>query len=89
MIGSYSKTNMRKMAVALAAWGLAMGAVAQERLVLSAGQCREMALAHDEELRKADNAVRQAELDKAVAFAAFLPKVEATKAKVARQITIG
>lgn len=78
MIGFYSKTNMRKMAVALAVWGLAMGAVAQERLVLSAGQCREMALAHDEELRKADNAVRQAELDKAVAFAAFLPKVEAT-----------
>ena len=71
--------RMMKRAVLLAAvCGAAAGAGAQERLTLSAAECREMALAHNEDLQKADNALRQAELDKAVAFAGYLPKVDAT-----------
>ncbi|MDD7630804.1 MAG: TolC family protein [Parabacteroides sp.] len=47
-----------------------------QKLQLSQEACRQMALAHNEDLQKADNALRQAELDKAVALAAFLPKVD-------------
>ncbi|MDD6211271.1 MAG: TolC family protein [Bacteroidales bacterium] len=54
-----------------------MGAAAQNPLVLSQAECRQMALAHNEELKKADNALRQAELDKAIAFTAYLPKFDA------------
>ena len=72
------KKDMRKMMMAIALCGVAVCGAAQERLVLSAAVCREMALAHSEDLRTADNAVRQAELDKAVAFAGYLPKVDAT-----------
>ena len=53
-------------------------APAQETLRLSQADCRKMALAHSEELRKADNALRQAELDRGIARAAFLPKLDAT-----------
>lgn len=49
---------------------------AQERLTLSLSECRQMALAHNENLQHADNALRQAELDKSVAFTAYLPKLE-------------
>ena len=68
-----NKTEMKRImrAAALAAvagcWGVA--AVAQECLSVSVADCRQMALAHSEDLRRADNAVRQAELDKAVAMA--------------------
>lgn len=48
----------------------------QQSLVLSAGQCREMALAGNEEVRKADNGYLQSELDKAIAFAGYLPKLD-------------
>lgn len=51
-------------------------AEAQERLPLSQAECRQMALAHNEDLQQADNALRQAELDKAIAFTAYLPKFE-------------
>ena len=37
-----------------------------------------MALAHNEDLQKADNDVRRAELDKAIAFSTYLPKADAT-----------
>ena len=47
-----------------------------QELQLSQETCRQMALAHNEDLQKADYALRQAELDKAVALAAFLPKVD-------------
>ena len=53
-----------------------IGTEAQERLVLSIEKCREMALVHNEDLQRADNAVRQAEMDKAVAFSAYLPKFD-------------
>lgn len=51
-------------------------ATAQQRLNLSQSECRSMALAHSEDLQRADNSIRQAELDKAVAFAAYLPKID-------------
>ena len=53
-------------------------AKAQETLTLSQELCREMALAHDEDLQSADNAVTQAELDKKIAFSNYLPKLDGT-----------
>lgn len=49
---------------------------AQQSLRLTQAECREMALAHSEELQKSDNALRQAELDRKIAQTAFLPKIE-------------
>lgn len=49
---------------------------AQQPLRLTQAGCRQMALAHSEELQQADNAVRQAELDRKIAATAYLPKVE-------------
>ena len=51
---------------------------AQTALSLSIEQCREMALQHNEALQQADNELKQAELDKAIAFTAYLPKFEGT-----------
>lgn len=51
---------------------------AQTALVLSQSQCREMALAHNEALQKADNDLRKAELDKAIAFTSYLPAIESS-----------
>ena len=51
---------------------------AQTALVLSQSQCREMALAHNEALQKADNDLRKAELDKAIAFTTYLPAIESS-----------
>lgn len=51
---------------------------ARQDLTLSLAQCREMALAHNEDLRHADNELRQSELDKAIAFANYLPKFDAS-----------
>lgn len=49
---------------------------AQQTLNLSQQQCRELALQHNEDLKKADAAVRRAELDRKIAFAAYLPKLD-------------
>ena len=51
---------------------------AQEPLFLSQQTCREMALQHSEDLKQADNAVRQAEMEKRIAFAGYLPQLDAT-----------
>ena len=63
-------------------------AAAQSALSLTQARCREMALEHNEELQHADNSLRQAELDKAIAFTAYLPKFEgsATVANVFENI---
>lgn len=55
-----------------------MTAHAQQTLKLSQTECRRMALAHSEDLQCADNAMQQAEIDKTVAFAAYLPKIDGT-----------
>ena len=47
-----------------------------QTLTLSQQQCREMALQHNEDLKKADAAVQKAELDRQIAFAAYLPKLD-------------
>ena len=67
---------MRTIVLIFIAAASLLGARAQEPLSLSLEACREMALAHNEDLRQAGNAVRQAELDKEIAFAAFLPKAD-------------
>ena len=63
-------------------------AAAQSALSLTQTRCREMALEHNEQLQQADNGLRQAELDKAIAFTAYLPKFEgsATVANVFENI---
>ena len=54
------------------------GVWAQQPLRLSLDECRKIALAHSEELQQADNAFRQAELDREIAKTAFLPKFDAS-----------
>ena len=56
--------------------GLTAGAGAQETLPLTQAECRRMALQNNEELLKADNALRRAKLDKEIAFSAYLPKLD-------------
>ena len=43
---------------------------------LSLHDCRRLALEHNEQIRTADNAVRLAELDRQIAFAGYLPKLD-------------
>ncbi|MEG1573717.1 MAG: TolC family protein [Bacteroidales bacterium] len=45
------------------------------QLKLSLVQCREMALKNNEEMAKADNAYKQAKLDKYIAFASYFPNL--------------
>lgn len=47
-----------------------------ETLRVGRDDCRSMALRHSEELKKADNAVRQAELDVKIARTSYLPKFD-------------
>ncbi len=47
-----------------------------QTLELTPERCREMAVAHSEELRKAGNALQQAELDRKIATTASLPSLE-------------
>lgn len=47
----------------------------QERL-LSLPDCRRMALEYNEKIKTADNAVEKAKLDRQIAFAQYLPKVD-------------
>lgn len=54
------------------------GASAQQPLRITLEECRQMALSHSEELQQADNALRQAELDRQIAQKAFLPGVDAS-----------
>ena len=67
--------NPMKRIIIIAAVTATLGltARAQETLLLSQSECREMALAYSEDLKEADNALRQAELDKKIAFTAYLP----------------
>ena len=51
---------------------------AQNRLTLSLDDCRKMALEYNEDVLKADNDLRKAQLDKAIAFTAYLPGFEAS-----------
>lgn len=49
---------------------------AQEILHLSQQQCRELALQHNEDMKKADLDLLKADLDRQIAYAAYLPKFD-------------
>lgn len=53
-------------------------ASAQQPLRLTQAECRQMALSHSEALQQADNAVRQAELDRKIAKTSYLPDIGAS-----------
>ncbi len=55
---------------ATTAWG--------QTLTIDRDECRRMALKHSENLKKAENGVAQAELDRKIARTAYLPKFDAT-----------
>lgn len=44
----------------------------------SLAECRKMAIAHNESLKTSSNAIRQAELERQIAFAGYLPKLDCT-----------
>lgn len=49
-----------------------------ERIDLTLEMCRQMALDHSEDLKKAGNALQQAELDRKIAGTAYLPNISAS-----------
>ena len=51
---------------------------AQTTLTLSQQECRQRALTYSEDIKKSDNKIEQAQIDKYSSVAAFLPKVDAT-----------
>ena len=51
-------------------------AIAQETLSLTQAECRRIALQNNEDLQKADNKLRQADIDKKIAFSTYLPKID-------------
>lgn len=55
---------------------------AQQTLTLTQQQCRDMALQHNEDLQKADAAVQKAELDRQIAYAAYLPKLDGSLSSI-------
>lgn len=62
---------------AIACCLFAESAMAQDNtLRLSLEECRTRALATNEEMKKADNALQQAELDKKIAFSSYLPAID-------------
>ena len=68
--------NIRIYAALGAALLSGLAARAQQSFPLSLAECRERALAHSEELRKAENRLEQARLDRQIAATAALPKIE-------------
>lgn len=57
-------------------FGFIVQVPAQKELLLTQAECRELALQHNEELQKATHGLQQAELDKDIAFSAYLPKFD-------------
>ena len=69
---------MRKqiLLLLLSAWTLCSLAQGTDTLRLSLSKCREMAIEYNQQLKMADNAVVQAKLDREIAFANYLPKID-------------
>lgn len=65
---------MKKILLISAALMISAAAWAQQPLSLQ--QCRDLALQHNEDLKHADNALQQAEMDKQIAFASYLPQLD-------------
>lgn len=81
--------KIKKLYMAIGVLLLSAAAVrAQQVLPLTLDECRVRALAHSEELQQAGNRLEQARLDRQIASAASLPKIEgsATGAYVAPDI---
>lgn len=55
---------------------LATVSAGAQQLALTRDECRSMALAHSEDLKKADNSLRQADLDRKISLTAYLPKID-------------
>lgn len=68
-ISAYSQTSTNQTP-------LPSGGTGGGFLSLSLSDCRRLALEHNEQVQTADNAVMQAELDRQVAFASYLPKLD-------------
>ena len=66
---------MKRYIISLIALIAATGLNAQT-LNLSLQDCRQMAIANNEKVKTADNAVEKANLDKQIAFAQYFPKVD-------------
>ena len=64
---------MKRFTYMMIAVCMASNACAQS---ISLQDCRRMALEHNEQMQTADNAVRQAELDRQIAFTGYLPKLD-------------
>lgn len=69
---------MKKITMIFAALCMAAYTQGQEALHLSLAECRQLALERNENLKQSDNKLRQAELDKAIAFSNYLPKFDAS-----------
>ena len=64
---------MKRISHIIIAICLSAGASAQP---MSLQDCRRLALEHNEQMQTADNAVRQAELDRQIAFTGYLPQLD-------------
>jgi len=67
---------MKKFFLTIIAVVAGLSASAQQTLTLNQQQCREMALQNDERIKSMDNAQKQAEIDKQIAFLNYLPTVD-------------
>lgn len=68
--------EFRNMFIALLLSLVTSGAMGQQRLELSASQCREMALSASEDMRQRTIDANKAKLDRRISTAAFLPKID-------------
>ncbi|MBO4551382.1 MAG: TolC family protein [Bacteroidaceae bacterium] len=67
---------MKKIITFLVLFAAIVPQLFSQSLSLSLQDCRRMALEFNEKIKTADNAVKKAELDRQIAFAQYLPKVD-------------
>ena len=67
---------MKKIITTLALSVAAVSQLAAQPLSLTLEDCRKLALEHNEQIKTANNAVEKAKLDRQIAFAQYLPKVD-------------
>ena len=53
-----------------------LASAADSSITLSQAECRQMALDNNEQIKQADNRLRQARLEKEIAFTSYLPKID-------------
>ena len=67
---------MKKIIITLALYVAAISQLPAQPLSLTLQDCRQLALEHNEQIKTANNAVEKAKLDRQIAFAQYLPKVD-------------